>query len=110
MSAVARQDIRTVTGSNVAFIRRETGMDPVLASLPQLKCELQRKLASVPDMDRWRVKYLTRLLSDRGEAHYRGDEEEVERLSVCLDRQPMYELRLFFTLFSLIGKSCPSTI
>ena len=82
MSAVARQDIRTITGSNVALIRRETGKDPVIASLAQLKFELQKKVASV---DRWRVKYLTRLLSDRGEAHYRGDEEEVERLSVLID-------------------------
>ena len=60
-------------------------MDPVLSSLVQIKCELKKKVASVPDMDRWRVKYLARLLSDRGEAHYGGDEEEVERLSVLID-------------------------
>ena len=107
MSAVARQDIRTVTGSNVAFLRRETGMDPVLASLPKLKCELQKRVASVPDVDRWRVKYLTRLLSDRGEDHYRGDEEEVERLSVLIDGLCVNSL---FILFSLIGRSCPSTL
>ena len=66
-------------------MRRETGMEPTLCSLGKLKGELRRKIAIVPDMDRWRVQYLASLLSDRGEAHYRGDEWEVERLSVLID-------------------------
>ena len=43
ISAVARQDVRTITWSNVALIRRETGMEPVLSSLVQLKCELKTR-------------------------------------------------------------------
>ena len=86
MYGVARHDIRTVTGSNIALIKLETGLsDPVWTGLGKVKEELQKVVAIVPDLDKWRLDYLTRLLTDRGEAYYRADEEEVIRLSSLID-------------------------
>ena len=86
MYGVAKHDIRTVTGSNIALIKLETGLlDPVSTGLGKVKEELQKVVAIVPDLDKWRLDYLTRLLTDRGEAYYRADEEEVIRLSSLID-------------------------
>ena len=43
---------------------------------------LQGRLATVPEADELRIKYLSRLLT---EAHYMVDEEEVVRLSSLID-------------------------
>ena len=85
MCGVAKRDIRTVTGSNIALIRWETGLDPILSSLGKVKEQLKKKMASVPDMDQWRLVYLTRLLTERGEAFYKANDEEVLRLSSLID-------------------------
>ena len=78
MCWVAKHDIRTVTGSNIALIKLETGLlDPVWTGLGKVKEELQKVVAIVPDLDKWRLDYLTSLLTDRGEAYYRADEVEV---------------------------------
>ena len=92
MWGMAKQDIRTVTGSNLALLRRETGLDPVLASIGRVKEQLLKCVCSVPDIDQWRLDYLARLLSERGEAYYRAEDEEVTRLS------------------SLVDSLCPSTL
>ena len=63
---VARLDIRTTTGANIDLIRRE---------------KLVQQVNNVPGEDMWRMKYLARLLSERGEAYYKSEEEEVLRLS-----------------------------
>ena len=85
MCWVAKHDIRTVTGSNIALIRWETGLDPVWSSLGKVKVQLLKNVASVPDTDRWRLKYLSRLLTERGEAFYRANDEEVVQLSSLID-------------------------
>ena len=85
MFGVARQDIRTVTGANIALIRCETGLDPVCSSLGQIKKKLLGNVVSVPEMDKWRLAYLGRMLSDRGEAHFRAEDEEVTRLTSLID-------------------------
>ena len=88
MCSVARKDIRSVTGRNVAMIAVETGLDPMKASIGKVKERLSMRVASVPDRDIGRLGYLARLLSDRGEAHYRADDEEVpsspSSLTVCV--------------------------
>ena len=38
-------------------------------------------VAIVPDMDKWKLDYLTRLLTQREEAYYRADEKEVNRFA-----------------------------
>ena len=76
MCGVARQDIRT---------RKKTGLDMTVACVGRVREVLQRWMAVVPKADNWRMKYLARLLTERGEAHYRSDEEEVVRLSRLID-------------------------
>ena len=66
MCGVARLDITTTTGANIDFIRRE---------------KLEKQVNNVPEEDLWRMKYLGRLLSEKGEAYYNSEEEEVLRLS-----------------------------
>ena len=85
MCRVARRDIRTVTGSNCALLRLETGMDPVNCCLGKLKQMLKFKISIAPDMDRWRLEYLGKLLTMRGEASYMADTDEVLRLSSLVD-------------------------
>ena len=46
MWGMAKQDIRTVTGSNLALLRRETGLDPVLASIGKFKEQLLKGVCS----------------------------------------------------------------
>ena len=66
MCGVARMDIRTITGANIDLIRRK---------------KLEKQVNNVPEEDLWRMKYMGRLLSERGEAYYKSEEEEVLRLS-----------------------------
>ena len=74
MAGVAKRDIRSVTGSNLALLKMETGVDPLHGSMSQLKTKLYMKRASPSDLDRWRVEYLGKLLAERGEAFYRADD------------------------------------
>jgi len=85
MYGVAKQDIRSVTGANIALIRKETGLNPVLATTIQVKEKLVSKAADVPDSDIWRLACLGKLLTARGEAYYRAEEEEVVRLTSLID-------------------------
>ena len=85
MCGVARNDIRTVTGSNLALLRRKTGLDMTVSSVGRVRDVLRKGLAIVPEADQWRIKYLARLLTERGEAHYSSDEEGVIRLSSLID-------------------------
>ena len=82
MFGVASEDIRTVTGSNLALISVETGQDPVKTSIGKVKKMLRMKVSSVPVMDKWRIDYLARLLREMREAFYRAEEEEVNRLTI----------------------------
>ena len=77
MCGVAQRDIRNVTGSNTTLIRLETGMDPIHGCLGKIRKELQSKVASVPGLDRFRLDYLARLLTQRGGASYRTEDDEV---------------------------------
>ena len=85
MFGVAKRDIRTVTGSNIALLAAETGMNPVQACLSEVKQKLLTRVSVVPDLDMWRLQYLANLLTQRGEALYRVDDAEVTRLSSLID-------------------------
>ena len=85
MANVARRDIRTVTGSNCALILRETGMSPVSCCIGKLKQVLKLRITTAPDTDRWRLEYLGKLLTQRGEASYMAETAEVLRLSSLID-------------------------
>ena len=51
MYGVAKRDIRTVTGSNIALLVSETELDPTQASLGDIKKQLYSKAIKVPEMD-----------------------------------------------------------
>ena len=85
MCGVAKEDIRSVTGANMALLREETGLNSARASTVQVKEKLLRNTAEVPDNDSWRLAYLGKLLTARGEGYYRAEEEEVERLTSLID-------------------------
>lgn len=83
MLGVVAGDVQSTTGRNIWFLRAETGLDPTCTSSVKLKAVLESKLATIPDMDWWRVRYLGRLLQDRGQAHYEGD--DVHQLTDLID-------------------------
>ena len=83
MCGVVAGDIRTTTGRNLSFLRVESGLEPLSCSSVKIKAELGSKLTMAPDMDKWRVKYLARLLEERGEVHYEGG--DVDDLTVLID-------------------------
>ena len=90
MFGLAKRDIRTVTGSNIALIVSETGLHPLHACPCKIRHQLYSKVARVPEMDRWRLDYLAKLQTQRGEALYRMKDSEVQRLtslvnSLCIN-------------------------
>ena len=85
MFGVAHGDLRTVTGRNVALLRQETGLDPVSSHSWDVKVKLMESAARVPEVDRWRMDYLARLLTERGEASYRVEDSVVLRLTALID-------------------------
>ena len=81
VSRLAARDVRSSLGSNLALLQRETGLDPWVVGPGHLKQELQRvERVDVPECDSWRVTYLQKLLIQRLQAHFNGDQEEEERL------------------------------
>ena len=85
MCGVARQDVRTTTGATMEMIRMETGLNMKNAGVGQVQEQLAKKAAAVPAAGTWRLSYLARLLQERGEAYYKSQEEEVNRLSGLID-------------------------
>jgi hypothetical protein len=81
VALLAARDLRSNLGSNLALVKDMTGLDPWVAGRGQLRTSIESAVRSeVPEMDRWRVAYLQKLLAARLEAHYTADEEEVARL------------------------------
>ena len=85
MCGVARQDISTVIGGNLTLVRSDTWLHPVLSSIVKIKQNLLEKVAPVPETDQWRLGFLSKLLSQRGEAYYRADDDEVARVTSLID-------------------------
>ena len=86
MSRLAARDIRSTLGSNLALLREITGLDPWVVSPAHLKEQLvSSEEVPVPAEDLWRVPYLKKLLDQRLDAHYAGNQEELDRLSPLID-------------------------
>ena len=85
MFGVAHGDLRTVTGRNVALLRQEAGLDPVSSSSFYVRVKLMEGAAKVPEVDKWRMDYLARLLTERGEASYTVEGGVVVRLTALID-------------------------
>ena len=83
MFGVVAGDVSTNTGQNLNLIRWETGLDPLSSSLVELKAALAIGVPAVPEMDTWRIDYLSKLLEARGERYYLG--EDSHHLTVLID-------------------------
>jgi len=84
---LAGRDIRSTVGSNLALLRLESGgLDPWTVSAGRLKAALVRaETAPVPPADAWRVPYLRRLLQERLQYHYNGNNKEEERVKSLIN-------------------------
>ena len=83
---LAARDLRCSTGSNLALLREETGLDPWTCSVGPLRAALhQAEQVPVPPADAWRVPYMRRLLQERLIHYYSGNSEEEQRVQGLLD-------------------------
>ena len=86
MSRLVSRDVRTTTASNIAMIQEITSLNIWTAK----QCEVKDALAldemvEVPALDKWRIPYLCKLLSDRSQAYFEGRDEDVKTLSMYID-------------------------
>ena len=86
MASIVGRDMRTTTGSNLKLLEESTGLDPWIYGSGRLKEELlKQELVEVPETDRWRVEYLGKLLEQRQQQNYLGEEYSTKELSTLID-------------------------
>ena len=86
MSRFLARDVQSVTGKNLLFIQEHSGLSPWTASQGRLRDALVADEAvDDPPQDRWRLKYLWSLLSQRREAINLALEKEESRLTKLID-------------------------
>ena len=73
--ALVKQDSRSVTGSNVALIEYESGLQLGKASVQQFRACLVAARPEVPAADFWRIPFLKKLLEDRANSCINQDED-----------------------------------
>ena len=77
VARLAARDLRSSVGANLALLQWETGLDPWAIGPGHLRAALVAKdIVVVPDVDKWRVPYLERLLSQRLQAYYKADTKD----------------------------------
>ena len=65
--------MRSTTGGNLSRLAAETGLDPWSSSAVEVRRVLQEQ-ETVPSLqDMWRVSYLEKLLRNRGQLFYLGE-------------------------------------
>ena len=86
VARLAARYVRSNLGANLALVKTQTGLDPWMARMGQLRAALDRAdRVAVPEADSWRVAYLRKLLAQRLQAHYSADKHEEERLQTLID-------------------------
>ena len=87
VALLVARDIRTTTGKNLDLIRQEANMDPWTVKSHAVKKKLtQSETVDVREEDKWRVKYLAKLLEQRQELYYGGyDHTDNLIKSVCIN-------------------------
>ena len=81
VSSLSAREIRTGMGHNLRLIHEITGLDPWDTSAPEMKSALRTSLFSpVPEGYEWRVRYLQKLLTQKLEAFYNGNDENMDIL------------------------------
>ena len=79
VARLAARDVRSNLGANLALVKTQTGLDPWMAVMGQLRAALDRAdRVAVPQADSWRVAYLRKLLAQRLQAHYSANKHEEE--------------------------------
>ena len=86
VARLAARDLRSSVGANLDLIQRQTGLDPWAAGPGQLRAALlAADSVAVPEVDKWRVPYLWRLLAERLQAYYAADTTTEDRLTVLIN-------------------------
>ena len=84
---IVLRDVRSDTGANVRFLESDTGLD-LREGVTKIKRALATKLCQSEYQDIWRIQYLGKLLTERGELHYLNeDTKEISDLvdSLCIN-------------------------
>ena len=89
MANLVSRDVQTTTGSNLRLIERETGLSAWSTGPGKLKDALVRhEIALVEDREKWRIPLLNKLLIQRQELFYLGEDiEDISGLinSLCIN-------------------------
>ena len=86
LAMLLSRDVKSTLGRNNRFIQEETNLNPWSCSPSKLKEALiERYWVDVPPMDKCRLPYLCKLLTQRREAFNKAMKEEEERLSHLID-------------------------
>ena len=78
MAALTIRDARTFTGSNVALIEEESGLELGRATIHQFRTCLVAARPEVPAADVWRLSFLEKLLRDRENTCLQLEEDSEE--------------------------------
>ena len=89
MAALTIHDARTVTGSNVALIEEESGLEVGKATIHKFRGCLVAARPEVPAADIWRLSYLEKLLKDRVSECLHQDEDSKEAKAWALRREEL---------------------
>ena len=86
MSRLSARDVQSVTGKNLCYVKEATGLNPWCTGYARLRDALVAgEAVEVPQQDRWRLPYLSSLLSQRREAHTLALEEDENRLTKLIN-------------------------
>ena len=70
MANLPARDVRTTVGKNLRYLQLESGKDPWITSPDNLRQSLSSQKADAPEDDMWRLRYLAKLLEERGQLYY----------------------------------------
>ena len=86
LSRLLARDLQSVTGKNLNLVQEMTRLNPWTTSRGKLKAALEdHEMVDVPLLDRWRLPYLCKLLSQRSEAFFHANEDEQKRLTELIN-------------------------
>ena len=87
MASISATDIRSVTGSNLFHIKKETKLDPTSDMMYKVKQAILDIRADIPMQDGWRILCLNKFLAQQYvlEAQHQ-DTDELDKLidSICI--------------------------
>ena len=78
LARIVAKDIRSTTAKNLRLLEVETDGMTWSASNPAVKKKLLQSKLRVPLEEEWRIKYLGKLLEQRDQLRYAGQEDHVQ--------------------------------